>query len=65
MQREPEEVEGGRTFAALLSCRRTPKGQKAGLVRMKGQSEVPHPLPENFHHALRVVLLLEGHDEIG
>ena len=31
---------------------------------MKGQPEAPQPLPEHFHHALRVVLSLEGHHEI-
>jgi hypothetical protein len=45
VQREPEEVEGGRTFAAGLRCRRSPEGQEAGLVRMQSQSERPIRLP--------------------
>ena len=44
IEREPQKVEGGRTFAALLRLWRTPEGQQPRLVRVEGQSEAPQPL---------------------
>ena len=46
VERESQEIEGRRTFAALLPRRRTPEGKKPRLVRMQGQSEAPQPLAE-------------------
>src|SRR5262249_8656135 len=63
VQREPEEVEGDRTLAAPLRCRRSPERQQARLVRVEGQPESNHPLAEHIHHALRVFLQLERHCE--
>src|SRR5271157_4863635 len=64
VEREPEEVEGGQTFPALLPRRRTPERQKPGLVRMQGQSEAPQPLAQHRHHTPRVFLVLEADDEV-
>ena len=64
VEREPEEVEGRRTLAALVSRRRAPEGKKSRLVRMQGQSEAPQPQTEHIHHAPRIVLFLEPDDEL-
>jgi hypothetical protein len=31
---------------------------------MEGQSEVPQPLAESVHHALRIFLVFEADDEV-
>ena len=60
VQREPQEVESGRTFAPLLPSRRSPKRQHTGLVRMQCESVASQPLGQDIHHALRVVASLEA-----
>jgi len=61
---EPEEVEGGWTFPASLTRRRSPERQEAGLVRVQGQYEARHPLVQQRQHALRVVASFEADDEV-
>jgi hypothetical protein len=64
IEREAQEVKGGRTFTPLLPRRWSPKWQQAGFVRMQGQPKALHPLTEHRHHPMRIVLSLKTDDKI-
>ena len=61
---ESEEVEGGRSLPRLLTRRRRSQRKQSSLVRVKAQSVSPEPLAEHIVHSTRVVLALEGDDEV-
>ena len=64
VQREPQEVEGVRTLPTLLSLRRSPKVQQAGLVWMEGQSLALHPLRQHRQDALGILPIREADDQV-
>src|SRR5262249_60078310 len=65
VQREPQKVEGGRTFPpGLPLLLRLEKGQQAGLVRVEGQPIALQPLTQHFPNPLRVLAPFEADDKV-
>jgi hypothetical protein len=64
VQREPQEVEGGRTFALLLPQRRSLEWHQASLVRVESQPLALHPQRQHLPHALGIIPTLETDDEV-
>ena len=64
IEREPDTVKGGRTFATLLLLGRTPKGQQTCLVRVQGQSKAPQALVKHRHHPPCIVLVFKADHKV-
>src|SRR5438874_9273171 len=64
VQPEAQEVEGARTLPLLLSSRRAPEVEQAGLVRVEGQPVALQPLRQHRQHALGILPVLEADDEV-
>jgi hypothetical protein len=64
IEREPKDVEGCRTFAALLTRRRTPEGKKTRFVWMQSQTEMPQSFSKHVHHTTRVIFVFKANHEV-
>jgi hypothetical protein len=64
IQRAPQKVKGGRTFATLFRLWRTPAGHQPRLVRVEGQSEAPQPFLKYRLHPPCIVLTRKADDDV-
>jgi hypothetical protein len=64
IEREPDNVKGGRTFATLLRLGRRPKRQQPRLVRVQGQPKAPQPLVKHRHHPPCIILVFETNHKV-
>src|ERR1700687_2101331 len=64
IDREAEQVEGGRALARGCPLAGAPEGQQAGLFRVQAQSVPLEATPQDTHYPFRVVLPLKADGKI-
>ena len=63
-ERDPQNVEGGQTFTAVLRLWWSPAGPQSRLVWGENQAAAPSPFPEDRPHPSRLVLALKADDAV-
>ncbi len=64
INRKAQEVQGARPLPALVTSRRTPKLDQAGLVRVQPQFVSRHPFLQGHLRPLRILVVLKADDEV-